>query len=172
MLGIFVDMVGIYIFLRNKDSLKVLWVIPLFSGFFYQQSMVAGVATCIVYLVINNWRRRLLFAGIFAVIAGGIFITANILTRGNYLREVYLYQRTSPVYQSPGYSGYSPYSLCTLSSGYGYGSSWLSKQKGHLFQIFMCLALIVNVRNIVHPGGNLIIFSNLRLRFVFVPGCI
>ena len=31
----------------------------------------------------------------------------------------------------------------------------MSKQKGHLFQIFMCLALIVNVSNLVHPGGNL-----------------
>ena len=157
MLGIFVDMVGIYIFLRNKDSLKVLWVIPLFVlAFYIKQSMVAGVVTCIVYLVIHNWRRGLLFAGIFAVIAGGIFITANILTKGNYLREVYLYQRTSPAYQSPAvilvivlilFALYLPATVMAV--------SWLSKQKGHLFQIFMCLALIVNVSNLVHPGGNL-----------------
>ena len=140
MLGIFVDLVGIYIFLRNKDSLKVLWVIPLFVlAFYIKQSMVAGVVTCIVYLVIHNWRRGLLFAGIFAAIAGGIFITANILTKGNYLREVYtLSAHQSGLSKPCGYSRYSPYSLCALSSGYGYGGLHGCRNKKAIYFRYSC----------------------------------
>ena len=158
LLGIFFDMAGVYIFLRNKDNLKILWAIPVFVLAFYtKQSMVAGVVTCIVYLLLHKeWRRSLLFGGAFAVIAGGIFLTAVILTHGGYLREVYLYQKTVPAYQSAaliiatvmvGIVFYLPATVMAA-------AWWTGQKKWELLRIFIIFTLIVNVSNLVHPGGN------------------
>jgi hypothetical protein len=158
LLGIFFDLAGIYIFLRNKDSLKILWAIPVFVLAFYtKQSMVAGVVTCVVYLLIHkDWRRCLLFGGLFMLIAGGIFIAAVILTHGGYYREIYLYQRTVPAYQSPvlilatvmvGLVLYLPATVMAA-------AWWTGQNKWELLRIFVILTLTVNVSNLVHPGGN------------------
>jgi 4-amino-4-deoxy-L-arabinose transferase-like glycosyltransferase len=156
--GIFFDMAGVYIFLKNKDSLKILWAIPVFVLAFYtKQSMVAGIVTCIVYLLLHKeWRRTLFFGGTFAVIAGGIFLTAVILTHGGYYREVYLYQRTDPAYQSPALIlitvmvGLVLYLPATVMAA----AWWTGQKKWDLLRIFIIFTLIVNVSNLVHPGGN------------------
>ena len=158
LLGIFFDLAGVYIFLRNKDNLKVLWAIPVFTLAFYtKQSMVAGVVTCIVYLLFHkDWRRSLLFGGAFAVIAGGIFLTAVILTHGGYFREVYLYQRTVPAYQSAALIiatvmvGIVLYLPATVMAA----AWWTGQKKWDLLRIFIIFTLIVNISNLVHPGGN------------------
>jgi hypothetical protein len=157
LLGILFDLAGIYIFLKNKDSLKSLWAIPVFVLAFYtKQSMVAGVVTCIVYLLIHNWRRCLLFGGLFASIAGGIFLATVILTHGGYYREVYLYQRTVPAYQSPALIlatvlvGLVLYLPATIMAA----AWWTGQKKWDLLRIFIIFTLIVNVSNLVHPGGN------------------
>ena len=158
LLGIFLDLAGVYTFLRNKDNLNALWAIPVFVLAFYtKQSMVAGVVTCIVYLLIHNdWRRALFFGGAFAVIAGGIFLTAVILTHGGYFREVYLYQRTVPAYQSPtlilatvlvGLVLYLPATVMAV-------AWWTGQKKWEVLRIFIIFTLIVNVSNLLHPGGN------------------
>jgi len=158
LLGIFFDLAGVYIFLRNKDSLKMLWAIPVFVLAFYtKQSMVAGVVSCIVYLLLHKeWRRSLLFGGGFAVIAGGIFLAAVILTHGGYFREVYLYQRTVPAYQSAaliiatvmvGIVFYLPATVMAA-------AWWTGQKKWEILRIFIIFTLIVNVSNLLHPGGN------------------
>jgi hypothetical protein len=158
LLGIFFDLAGVYIFLRNKDNLNALWAIPVFVLAFYtKQSMVAGVVTCIVYLLIHkDWRRALFFGGAFAVIAGGIFLTAVILTHGGYYREVYLYQRTVPAYQSPALILVTVlvslvlYLPATVMAA----AWWTGQKKWDLLRTFIIFALIVNVSNLLHPGGN------------------
>ena len=158
LLGIFLDLAGVYTFLRNKDNLNALWAIPVFVLAFYtKQSMVAGVVTCIVYLLIHNdWRRALFFGGAFTAIAGGIFLTAVILTHGGYYREVYLYQRTVPACQSPtlilatvlvGLVLYLPATVMAA-------AWWTGQKKWDLLRIFIIFTLIVNVSNLLHPGGN------------------
>ena len=126
-------------------------------AFYTKQSMVVGVVTCIVYLLLHKeWRRSLLFGGAFAVIAGGIFLTAVILTHGGYLREVYFYQRTVPAYQSPALIlvtvmvGIVLYLPATVMAA----AWWTGQKKWELLRIFIIFTLIVNVSNLVHPGGN------------------
>ncbi|MFZ2037463.1 MAG: glycosyltransferase family 39 protein [Dehalococcoidales bacterium] len=158
LLGIFFDLAGVYLFLRNKDNLKMLWAIPVFVLAFYtKQSMVAGVITCIVYLLIHKeWRRTLFFGGAFAVIAGGIFLTAVILTHGGYLREIYLYQRTVPACQSAAVIlanvliAIVLYVPATIMAA----AWWTGQKKWEVLRIFIIFTLIVNISNLVHPGGN------------------
>lgn len=157
LLAVMFDLIGVYIVLRNKEISAVFWAIPIFLLAFYtKQSVLAGgLATC-VYLLINNRRRGILFTTIFALSGIVTLGIAEIITHGGFLKEILLYQRTSPAFQNPINIFLTvATSACLYLPAVVMAANWLKDNLRHFLSLFMLSALAVGTLTLLHPGGNI-----------------
>jgi hypothetical protein len=157
LLAILFDLIGVYVFLRNKDIPAAFWAIPFFVLAFYtKQSMVVGAAACTIYLLIHNWKRGIAFALIFSINAGAIFVLAVLHTYGGFFNALLLYQRTFPSFTTPvtvleivmiSVALYLPAVVMA-------GSYWV-KNALSFISIFAVSALLINAFSLFHIGGGI-----------------
>ena len=95
MLAILFELAGIYVIIRFENS-RWLWLsIPLFVLAFYtKQSLVAFIAAGCLYLFIRNRKQGLVYSGLLAGALLAIFTAADILTQGDFFKQVFLYQQS------------------------------------------------------------------------------
>jgi len=162
MLAIMFELAGIYVIIRFENS-RWLWLsIPLFVLAFYtKQSLVAFVAAACLYLFIRNRKQGLIYGGILTGTVLSILGIANLLTHGDFFKQVVTYQ------QSEIYSGTTSVIekviiivVPILVMGIVY--AW--KNKTSLLGLSVMVALVMNTLVLfLHTGGN----YNYFFEFVF-----
>ena len=155
MLAILFELVGIYIALRYLSRRAIFWSIPFFVLAFYtKQSVMAGAVAVTICLLIKNRRRGFLFGGVTALTIGGILAAATWLTHGGFFREIVLYQRTSPTFQSPlAVVEIVIISLMVYLPVVIMAGTKLKDHTAHLLSIFAVVAFGLNTLTLFHIGG-------------------
>lgn len=99
MLAVMFDIVGLYLFIRLKDSRHVYWsIIPFTLAVFTKATCVAALAAVLLYLLIKNRRLLLKYAVCFGVLFGGCFAVVQYISGGQYLTHVVTASRTTSVF--------------------------------------------------------------------------
>lgn len=161
LLAIFLELAGVYVVLRTQNSYKVLWAIPLFLLAFYtKQSSVAGAAATCLYLITRKGQEQKEIGWSFVAVFGCLFLTSiaafQILTNGEFIKEILLYQRTVPAFQYPMniiltvVVSLTLYLPATFMAGI-----FIKDNFKHYLSIFALSALLFNSFTLAHPGGNI-----------------
>ena len=156
MLGLFFELVGVYVALKNIKNTKILWSVPFFLLAFYtKQNYLAGAAAVFVYLLVKRSPRALPFAGLFITLFGIIFLSVNIATHNGFFREIILYQRTSPALQNPLTAIITVLSVLAIYLPIVVMAAvWLNKKSVQtLLGIYAVSALVINGFTYFHIGG-------------------
>ena len=162
MLAILFELAGIYVIMRFESS-RWLWLsIPLFVLAFYtKQSLVAFVAAGCLYLFIRNRKQGLVYSGLLAGALLAIFTAADILTQGNFFKQVFTYQ------QSEIFSGTTSVVwtiFINLIPILIMGAVYAWKNKTSLLGLSVLATFVLNTLVLfLHTGGN----YNYFFEFVF-----
>jgi hypothetical protein len=123
-------------------------------AFYTKQSVMAGPVAVTIYLLIKNQCRGFLFGGVTALTIVGIMAAATWLTHGGFFREIVLYQRTSPTFQSPlAVVEIVIISLMVYLPVVIMAGTRLRDHPAHLLSIFAVVAFGLNTLTLFHIGG-------------------
>jgi hypothetical protein len=157
LLATFLDLLGVFIVLKYWKTNKVYWAIPIFLLAFYtKQSALAGAVASCLYLLIKGKDKGWIFTIIYCILFAVIFAIFQIATYGDFLKEILLYQRTSPAIRNPvdsfltlavSLTMYLPITVMAF--------TWLKDNFKQYLGIFALSALVINGLTLLHPGGNI-----------------
>jgi 4-amino-4-deoxy-L-arabinose transferase-like glycosyltransferase len=100
------SVIGVYIAVKYRNSKWLyLAIIPFIVALMIKLSVVAGMAAVVVYLLIHNRQRLLVFAGLLLVGLLAIFIPMMIVSGGEYWKHIFVYQNTIQNINVPLFSG-------------------------------------------------------------------
>jgi len=95
MSAVMLDLLGVYLFLRFKDSKWFyLAVIPFLCALMIKLTAIAGLVAVVIYLLIYNRKRVLSFIGLFVVGLVAVMTSLMITSGGEYWKQIILYQNT------------------------------------------------------------------------------
>jgi len=95
MSAVMLDLLGVYLFLRFKDSKWFyLAVIPFLCALMIKLTAIAGLVAVVIYLLIYNRKRVLSFIGLFVVGLVAVMTPLMITSGGEYWKQIILYQNT------------------------------------------------------------------------------
>lgn len=95
MVAVMFDLLGVYLFIRYKDTKGIyLAVIPFVCAVMIKLTSISGFIAVIIYLFIYNRGRVQLFAEYFIADLIVLMLPLVIVSNGEYLRHILLYQNT------------------------------------------------------------------------------
>lgn len=159
------EVIGVYLFIRSyKTKWLYLSAIVFIITFFTKQSIMAGAIACTLYLLFTDWRRGLKFGGLMAGMLVISLGTGWILTNGEFIKELFLYQRTLPTYKPKDqvvsliivtYLPLVPLMILAI---------WrFIKNKCDIISIYFAVAVIINLIMLGRHGGS----TNYAVQIVF-----
>ena len=162
MLAILFELAGIYVIIRFENS-RWLWLsIPLFVLAFYtKQSLVAFIAAACLYLFIRNRKQGLIYGGILTGTVLSILGIANLLTQGDFFKQVFLYQQ-SEIFSGTTSVVWTLFIILIPILVMGVVYAW--KNKTSLLGLSVLATFVINTLVLfLHTGGN----YNYFFEFVF-----
>lgn len=158
LMALMFELAGIYVALRFRKSPWLLASIPLFTlAFFTKQSFIAGPLAVAVYLWLESRNR-----GSFAPFVVGMVIIVLIplvvlgfITEGEFLRQMFLYQRTDPMFQGiVNYGQWLVFDFWTLLPALIMGMFFAFNRPKHLLTIYAGVSILIALASIARPGSS------------------
>ncbi len=152
------DIIGIYIIIRFKDSKwMLLSIIPLICAVMLKISMITGIVTVCIYLLIYNRKRLLAFCGLFVAGIVVLLIPLVIISGGTYLNHTVLYQNTIQNIYPPEFAFLFnkliyPFLILFILAIYFVAQRW-RKRNFDLISIFFVSVFVINAVATLRPGS-------------------
>lgn len=152
------DMIGFYIALKFRDS-KWLYcaVIPFFVAAMIKLTAVSGLIAVVLYLLIYNRKRLLLFLVSFIAIFGVAFAYLMVITNGLYWQHVFLYQNTIQNFDIPimmvNFQMFFPAFIPLFFLAMVYLRRYLNKKRITIVGLFFIVAFVTNIVATLRPGA-------------------
>jgi len=173
-LSVMFDMVGLYLFIRFRDSKHVYWsIIPFIFAILTKMTAIAALLAVLIYLLVNNRKVFLKFIGILVPVVGGSLLTIQVMSGGYYFEHVITASRTIDliwtwaVIQTNWVGVMLPlvifFALSTLYIKKGFGKWYIKLKSFDILGLFLICAFIIDFGSGLRPGG----FINYYLEFIF-----
>ncbi len=156
MMAVMFELAGIYIALRFWRSKWLYASIPLFLlAFWTKQSFFIGpLAVIITILLERNWYRVIRYSICLVSILAASLITAQYLSGGEFINQVFFMQRTSPMFQNfLTWAQWLIYDYWQVLPLIAIGLFFVFKQPKHLLTIFVGLTIVVNMALLSRQGS-------------------
>lgn len=158
MIAVMFEVIGIYIFVRFKDS-KWLYIaiVPFLLAIMVKLSAVAGLVAVVIYLLITKRHKFVVFTLITLSCMSIIFAFLMAVSNGEYINHVLVYQNTIENFDIPilmvNFMMFFPAFISLFLLAIFYIRRYTSKRKLSFIAIYFIAAIILNMFLTLRPGA-------------------